>query len=70
MKQLVQLQENSELFSKAGISIVALTYDPPELQQIFIDRHDISYPLLSDIDAKSVISLDILNTNYQPGQSS
>lgn len=70
MKQLVQLQENSELFSKAGISIVALTYDAPELQQVFINKHQIKYPLLSDIDAKSIIALDILNTNYQPGQSS
>ena len=70
MKQLVQLQENSKLFAKAGISIVALTYDAPELQQGFINRHEISYPLLSDIDAKSIIALDILNTNYQPGQSS
>lgn len=70
MKQLVQLQENSELFVKAGISIVALTYDAPELQQAFIEAHQISYPLLSDVDAKSVIALDILNRSYQPGQSS
>ncbi|MBT3427835.1 MAG: redoxin domain-containing protein [Gammaproteobacteria bacterium] len=69
MKQLVQLQENSELFLKAGISIVALTYDAPALQQPFIEAHQISYPLLSDVDAKSVIALDILNSSYEPSQS-
>ncbi len=69
MKQLVQLQENADLFTKAGISIVALTYDAPALQQQFIEANQISYPLLSDIEAKSVIALDILNPSYQPSQS-
>ena len=69
MKQLVQLQENAGLFTQAGISIVALTYDTPALQQQFIGANQISYPLLSDIEAKSVTALDILNRGYQPGQS-
>lgn len=69
MKQLVQLQENIESFNNAGIAVVAMTYDAPELQQAFIDEHAISYPFLSDVDASSVKTLDILNTEYQPGDS-
>lgn len=69
MQQLVQLQENIESFNNAGIAVVAMTYDTPELQQAFIDEHGISYPFLSDVDASSVKSLDILNRSYEPGDS-
>ncbi len=67
MKQLVKLQENLDSFVQAGIAVVAMTYDAPELQQVFIDKQGISYPFLSDIDAQSVLALDILNTKYAPG---
>jgi peroxiredoxin len=67
MKQLVQLQENLDKFEQAGIAVVAMTYDAPELQQAFIEKQGITYPFLSDIDASSVIALDILNTEYEPG---
>jgi peroxiredoxin len=67
MKQLVQLQENLDSFEQAGIAVVAMTYDAPELQQVFIDEQGISYPFLSDIDARSVQALDIVNSKYPPG---
>jgi len=69
MKQFVQLQENLDSFEEAGIAVVAMTYDAPELQQTFIDAQGITYPFLSDIDASSVQTLDILNTKYQPGDN-
>ncbi len=69
MKQFVQLQENLASFEAAGIAVVAMTYDTPELQQVFIDSQNITYPFLSDIDATSVQALDILNTKYQPGDN-
>ena len=66
----MQLQENLDSFEQAGIAVVAMTYDTPELQQVFIDKQGISYPFLSDIDARSVLALDILNTKYAPGDDS
>jgi peroxiredoxin len=69
MKQFVQLQEQLGGFESAGIAVVAMTYDAPELQQAFIDEQGISYPMLSDIDASSVKALGILNTKYQPGDN-
>jgi peroxiredoxin len=69
MKQFVQLQENLPSFEDAGITVVAMTYDAPELQQAFIEAQGIHYPMLSDIDASSVKTLDILNTEYQPGDN-
>jgi peroxiredoxin len=63
----VQLQEQTADFEEAGIGIVAITYDAPELQQVFIDAASITYPLLSDIGAETILTLGILNEQYEPG---
>ena len=55
----MQLQEQAANFEKVGIGIVAITYDSPELQQVFIDAASITYPLLSDIDAETIRTLGI-----------
>ncbi len=68
MKQLVQLQENLEAFQSAGIAVVAMTYDAPELQQAFINTNGVKYPMLSDVEAATVKTLGILNTDYAPGE--
>jgi peroxiredoxin len=65
----VQLQSYADQFADAGIGIVVITYDSPELQQVFIDRFNITFPLLSDIDASSVKSLGLLNEEYAPSDS-
>lgn len=67
MAQFVQLQKYQQDFLKAGISVVALTYDSPELQQVFITKNNIAYPFLSDIDAISVRALGILNEEQAVG---
>jgi peroxiredoxin len=67
MAQFVQLQSNLAAFHEAGIEVVALTYDEPALQQLFIDKNGIEYPFLSDTDAFSVKALGILNEQYESG---
>jgi len=67
MRQLIQLQSLKPQFDAAGIALVAMTYDDPTLQRQFIDRHGITIPLLSDIDALSFRTLGILNPAYAPG---
>jgi len=63
------MQERIEGYRRAGLGVVAITYDTPALQQAFIDKAGIEYPLLSDIDAQSFIALGILNQDYEPGDS-
>ena len=70
MAQFVQLQQNLQAFHAEGIAVVGMTYDKPAQQQPFIDKNGIEFPLLSDVDARSVKVLDILNTKYQPGDDS
>ena len=68
MRQLIQLQEHSETYKAQGIGMVAITYDSPELQQVFIDKFGITIPVLSDIDTLSFKTLGILNEKYQEGE--
>jgi peroxiredoxin len=69
MKQMIQLQENKPGFDDAGIGMVAMTYDEPDLQQAFIDKHGIEYPILHDVNALSFTTLGILNEDYAPGDT-
>ena len=65
----MQLQGELDRFQAAGINVVAITYDSPALQQSFIDKFAITYPLLSDVAATSMKNLEILNEEYAPGDS-
>jgi peroxiredoxin len=69
MRQMVQLQEHSAAYEAAGIGMVAITYDDPQLQQGFIDKFGITIPVLSDINALSFKTLGILNGQYQEGDA-
>jgi peroxiredoxin len=66
-REMLQLQAHKAAFDEAGIGLVAITYDPPALQQAFIDQHGITIPVLSDIDALTFKTLGILNPDYGPG---
>jgi len=62
----VQLQEHLAEFEAAGFGVVAMTYDAPEVQDQFVRKHRIGYPLISDVEATSVRALGILNADYPP----
>ena len=63
----MELQQHVDAFEQAGIGIVVITYDAPELQLDFIDAEGITYPFISDIDAATMVALGILNEDNQPG---
>jgi len=67
MRQMIQLQAYKAEFDAAGIGMVGITYDDPALQQVFIDKFDITIPIISDVNALSFKTLGILNKQYQPG---
>ncbi|MEE4143549.1 MAG: redoxin domain-containing protein [Halieaceae bacterium] len=67
MRQMIQLQANSGAFAAAGIGLVAITYDSPEMQQAFIDKFGITIPVLSDRNGLSFRTLGILNDQYRQG---
>lgn len=67
MRQMIQLQGARNDYAAAGIGLVGISYDSPELQQAFIRQHGITIPILSDLNAMSFKTLGILNEQYQPG---
>jgi peroxiredoxin len=66
-RQIAELQEHADAFESAGLAVVILTYDTPELQQAFIDAGSITFPFISDVDTASMRALGILNEQYAPG---
>ncbi len=64
------MQNHVEAYEAAGVGIVVITYDTPELQQAFVDAGDITYPFISDIDAATMIALGVLNEQNEPGEPS
>ena len=64
------MQNYVEAYEEAGVGIVVVTYDTPEIQQAFIDAGNITYPFISDIDASTMIALGVLNEQYEPGEPS
>ncbi len=63
----MQLQSKLDAFTAAGLGIVLVTYDSPALQQAFINKHNITFPVISDNKANTVKALGILNEEYVPG---
>ncbi len=68
MKQMTQLQEYKHQFDAAGIALVAMTYDDPSLQNAFVSKWGIEYPLLHDVETLTFKTLGILNAEQQPGE--
>lgn len=66
MRQSIELQNMKQAFDDEGIAIVMMTYDSPDLQQAFIDRHSIEFPVLSDVNAESFANLGVLREEYGP----
>ncbi len=64
------MQNYVEAYEEAGVGIVVVTYDTPELQQAFVDAGNITYPFISDIDAATMLALGVLNERYEPGEPS
>ena len=66
MRQSIELQNMKQAFDDEGIAIVMMTYDMPELQEAFVNRHSIEYPVLSDVNAESFANLGVLREEYGP----
>ena len=52
MKQACGFRDEYEDFSKYNIEIVGISYDTKEKQKEFSKRYNLTFPLLSDVDAK------------------
>lgn len=61
------MQERVADFNEAGVAVAASTYDKVEQNAEFKSSEELTYPLLSDQEAKTVKALGILNEQYEEG---
>jgi peroxiredoxin len=63
----VELQENLARFEAKGIWICAISYDSVAVLRQFAERHNITYPLLSDVESRVIRQFGIFNTHIPKG---
>lgn len=57
----MELQEKMPYFEQNDIQPYAISYDPVETLKTFAEKHNITYPLLSDIHSKVIRDFGIFN---------
>ena len=62
-KQLMGLQTDIQAFDDAGIQLVGISYDSPEVLKTFATKNKITFPLLSDPGSKTIDAYHIRNTS-------
>lgn len=65
----MELQDQLDELTAAGIGVAAISYDSEEILSAFAERRGISFPLLSDDDSAVITDYGILNTVVQRGLS-
>ena len=68
-KHLMELNAEAEKFTALGYGLAAVSYDNAQILSKFTKEKSISYPLLSDQQAKTVLAYDILNVKYPKGNA-
>ena len=58
----MELQDNLESLSNAGVQPYAISYDSQDTLAEFAEKHSITYPLLSDTKSRVIRDFGILNT--------
>ncbi|MBT3268528.1 peroxiredoxin family protein [Candidatus Poribacteria bacterium] len=55
----MELQESIADFDANGIGLLAISVDPPATAARMRDAHGLTYPLLSDPDAATIVAYDV-----------
>jgi len=66
-RHLIELNDHAEKFRKLGYGLAAISYDNTAILKEFSEHKNISYPLLSDQDVKTMSAYNIVNSKYTIG---
>lgn len=64
---MVQLQGDLKELEDAGIQVIGISYDSVKVLKSFSDQQDITFPLLSDTDSKTIDAFGIRNKDSDMG---
>ena len=67
MRQFVKLSDIKQNFEQAGVNVVGMTYDDPEIIQEFHAKWSLNFPLLRDVEGEHVDAWGIRNEEYGEG---
>lgn len=62
------MQSDLEKIKEAGLQVVGISYDSPEVIKKFANSHSIAFPLLSDPESRTINAYHIRNTDADDGQ--
>ena len=63
----MELARNADKIKAAGLGLAAISYDSPAVLKNFADRQNVTFPLLSDSDSKTIREYGILNDQAAKG---
>lgn len=63
---MVQLRDDLPKLTEAGVQIVGISYDSPEILKKFSDSSEIPFPLLSDTNSEVIKAFGIHNQRGLP----
>jgi len=66
-KHLIEMNKQAQNLKDLGYGLTAISYDDNQVLNEFSYKHHISYPLLSDVKAQTMLNYGILNTQYKEG---
>ncbi|MBU2892316.1 peroxiredoxin family protein [Colwellia sp. D2M02] len=66
-KHLIELNQEAQKFIDLGYGLAGISYDSSSILTTFATAQNISYPLLSDQQAQTMLSYGIVNTKYKKG---
>lgn len=64
---MVQLQADIEKIQSAGVRLVGISYDSPEILREFTEENKIAFPLLSDSDSNVIDAYELRNKEVRKG---
>ena len=66
-RHLIEFNGQAQKFRDLGYGLAAISYDNNDVLSTFSAQQNISYPLLSDQHAKTMLAYGILNADYKAG---
>ena len=64
---MVQLQKDAEALEKAGIQVIGISYDKPDVLKEFAQKKRIRFPLHSDPESKLIDKYQVRNEQESRG---
>lgn len=68
-RQIIELNKSNDDFTRRGVNLVALSYDSVEILNMFADKQEINYTLVSDEESKVIDAFGIRNMKHEEGSS-